>query len=67
MRGSRPSRRWRQGRPRTAVSGRAEGKQRSSKGARGRRRGEGPGGSFWNFQKSKGPYCKVRFPTDPKP
>jgi hypothetical protein len=37
MRGAARSCRWRRGRPRTAVSGRAEGKQRTSRGARGRR------------------------------
>jgi hypothetical protein len=30
------------------------------------RRG-GSEGSLWKYQKSQGPFCKVRFPSNPKP
>jgi hypothetical protein len=67
-RGVRPSRRWHRGGARVAVGGAGSRRQRAKRvgGARGRKRGEGPRGSFWNFQKSQGPYYKVRFLSDPK-
>jgi hypothetical protein len=71
-RGGRPCRRW-SGSGGTATAGgdalhrRQRGQSRGAEDARGRRKEGGSEGSAWNFQKSQGPYCKVRFPANPKP
>jgi hypothetical protein len=53
-RGAARSWRWLRGQPRTAVSGGAEGKQRSSSGARGRRERGGVRGTCLQKEKSPG-------------
>jgi hypothetical protein len=64
-RGAASSWRWRWGRPRTAVSGGAEEKQRSSRGPRGRRE-RGVRGTFCKHRKVQGPHYKLKFPTKQK-